>query len=266
MHIKNDDTDLTINELGPVQRTSHKYYEIFREGVGFLQFIDEPQNDITIEIVNDKMYFGVRYSHPKNLFQDIHDNPQINHHVGMVGTIGGHEVDEDDVNLRKYIHTISTSHGNTNINLIGGKIFNIAGNQDKNNLEFRLGGGAGISFANGVSKYWALDENGNNNLKIKEHAGMRIYGFNITADSEVRYNFLQGKMSVSLKARGVYTMIDGPIGDFHAKANLFSSQYGVSVGYSPDILPSKSKREKKRIARIKKEDEDYRKEQELQLK
>jgi len=49
-----------------------------------------------------------------------------------------------------------------------------------------IGGGAGVSFANGVSMYWALDENGNKNLKVKEYPGMRVYGPDILPSKSKR--------------------------------------------------------------------------------
>jgi hypothetical protein len=251
MRLRNSDTDVVISNLGPVQRTSFRYYAFWRGENGALQFIDEPQNDITIEVANDKMFFGIRYSHPKTLFQDIHDNPQINHNIGIKGKIGGTEVNEEDVNLNKYIHTLSTSHGNTNINLFGGRRFIFAGKEEGNNLEFRLGVGAGVSIANGVSKYYRLNDKDERELEVTEYRGIKVYGFNITGESTLRYNFMQGKMNASINTRGLYTRIDGPIGNFRATGNLFTGQTGISIGYSPGFLKTK---EERKIAKLKKQE------------
>jgi hypothetical protein len=248
MHLQNDDTDVTISNLGPVQRTSLHHYKFWSGNTKPGQFIDEPQNDFTLELVdvNGKYFFGARYSHPKTLFQDNHDNPQINHHVGIVGTIGNQEVNETDVNLNNYIHTLSTSHGNTNINLFAGRNFNIVGTPGKNNLELRLGVGAGVSIANGVSKYYVEDENGDRSLKIKEHSGIVPYGMNFTGEATLRYNY--GNANISLNTRGVYTRIDGTIGDFQARGDLYSGQIGVAAGYGINIK-NKAERAASKIAR-----------------
>jgi hypothetical protein len=266
MRLRNGDTDVKIGNLGPVQRTSFKYYDPSVDGALRGKFIDEPQNDITIEIVNDKMFFGVRYSHPKILFQDNHDNPHINHHVEISGKIGGVEVDEKDVNLDKYIHTLSTSHGNVNANVFGGRKFTLSGDKDKNHLELRLGVGAGVSFANGVSKYWAVDENNERKLKITEYKGMKVYGFNLSGESTLRYNFLKGRMNASLNVRGLYTRFDGPVGEFRATGNVLSVQTGISIGYKSKAK-SKNKKAQRKIAQLKKiEEEELEKSNSLQAK
>jgi hypothetical protein len=51
------------------------------------------------------LYFGVGYSNVKNLFQENHYNPQLNHYVGMVGTIRGHEVAVNQLRMM-LIHSI----------------------------------------------------------------------------------------------------------------------------------------------------------------
>lgn len=257
MRLQNADTDVMISGLEPVQRTGLHHYMVWSDNTEIGKFIDEPQNDFTIELnnVNKGLFFGLRYSHPKTLFQDRHDNPQINHNVNIVGTIGGRVVDKHGVDLKDDIHTLSTSHGNTNINAFGGKAFNLAGKKGGNNLELRVGAGAGVSFANGVSKYFALDENGVNKLKITENAGMKIYGFNLTGETTLRYNFMQGRMNASINGRGVYTRIDGPIGDFHATGNLYSGQVGASIGYSPNLILTASEKAQRKIAKMEKEEE-----------
>jgi len=255
MRLQNGDTDVVIDGIEPVQRTSLHHYVVWSGRTKPGQFIDEPQNDFTVEMTNDKMFIGLRYSHPKTLFQDRHDNPQINHNVDIKGTIGGVEVDETGVDLKNYIHTLTTSHGNTNINVFGGGIVNLAGKSGENNLELRLGVGAGISFANGVSKYWAVDEDGNRSLKITEHNGMKVYGYNLTGESSLRYNFMQGKMNASINGRGVYTRIDGTLGDLHTTGNLYSGQVGVALGYSPNLIQTKKEKTRRKIAAMKKRDE-----------
>lgn len=257
MHLENDDTDVTISGVEPIQRTGLHHYAVWSDNTELGKFIDEPQNDFTIELenVNDQYFFGLRYSHPKTLFQDRHDNPQLNHNIDIAGTIGGQEVDEQGVDLKEYIHTLSTSHGNTNINFFGGKVINLAGQTGGNNLELRVGAGAGVSFANGVSKYYALDENGERSLEVTENQGMKVYGYNLTGESTLRYNFMQGTMNASINARAVYTRIDGPIGNFHATANLYSAQIGASLGYSPNLFPSKEEKAKRKIAQMEKREE-----------
>lgn len=253
MRLQNDDTDVMVSGLEPVQRTGLHHYMVWSDKTEIGKFIDEPQNDFTIELnnVNKGLFFGLRYSHPKTLFQDRHDNPQINHNVDVVGTIGGRVVDKHGVDLKDDIHTLSTSHGNTNINAFGGKSFNLAGQRGGNNLELRVGAGAGVSFANGVSKYFAVDESGTNKLKITENAGMKVYGFNVTGETTLRYNFMKGNMNASINGRGVYTRIDGPIGDFHATGNLYSGQVGGTLGYSPNLILTKSEKSQKRVAQEK---------------
>jgi hypothetical protein len=256
MRLQNADTDVMISGLEPVQRTGLHHYAVWSDNTKIGKFIDEPQNDFTIELnnVNNGLFFGLRYSHPKTLFQDRHDNPQINHNVDIVGTIGGRVVDKHGVDLKDDIHTLTTSHGNTNINAFGGKAFNLAGKKGGNNLELRMGAGAGVSFANGVSKYFALDENGVNKLKIKEFSGMKVYGFNLTGETTLRYNFMQGRMNASINGRGVYTRIDGPIGDFHATGNLYSGQVGAALGYSPNLILTASEKAQKKIAKMEREE------------
>lgn len=255
LHLKNEEVDVTLDNLQPIQRHGMHHYKVWSDETKIGKFIDEPQNDITIELVNDKMYFGLRYSHPKTLFQDEHDNPHMNESVSIHGNVGGYEVNEDEGNLDRYFHTLSTSHGNTNINVFGGKRFILLGDKDGNNLELQLGAGAGVSFANGVSKYFYKNEQGQRKLAVTENQGMKIYGFNVTGESSLRYNFMKGKMNASLKARGVYTRFDGPMGDLHATGNLYSGQYGVSIGYSPLTLKSKKEREKKKLERMEIENE-----------
>tara|TARA_R110002049_G_scaffold72052_2_gene185886 strand:+ start:325 stop:1554 length:1230 start_codon:yes stop_codon:yes gene_type:complete len=257
MRLQNENTDVTIDGLEPVQRTGLHHYAVWSDNTEIGKFIDEPQNDFTLELqnVDGKYFFGLRYSHPKTLFQDRHDNPQINSSIDIEGRIGGRDVSEQGVNLKDYIHTLSTSHGNTNINFFGGKVINLAGESGGNNLELRVGAGAGVSFANGVSKYYVLDDNGDLKLEVTENQGMKVYGFNLTGESTLRYNFMQGTMNASLNARGVYTRIDGPMGNFDARGDLLSAQVGVSLGYSPNLFPSKSEKARRRIAEIEKNEE-----------
>lgn len=254
MRLENENTDVTINGIEPVQRTGHHHYAVWSDNTELGKFIDEPQNDFTLELqnVDGKYFFGLRYSHPKTLFQDRHDNPQINSSIDIEGRIGGRDVSEQGVDLKDYIHTLSTSHGNTNINFFGGKVINLAGDVGGNNLELRVGAGAGVSFANGVSKYYVLDDNGDLKLEVTENQGMKVYGFNLTGESTLRYNFMQGTMNASLNARAVYTRIDGPIGNFHATGNLYSAQVGVALGYSPNLFPSESEKARRKIAEIEK--------------
>lgn len=257
MRLENDNTDVTISGIEPVQRTGLHHYAVWSDNTELGKFIDEPQNDFTLELqnVDGKYFFGLRYSHPKTLFQDRHDNPQINSNIDIEGRIGGRDVSEQGVDLKDYIHTLSTSHGNTNINFFGGKVINLAGEVGGNNLELRVGAGAGVSFANGVSKYYVLDDNGDLKLEVTENAGMKVYGFNLTGESTLRYNFMQGTMNASLNARGVYTRFDGPVGNFHATGNLYSAQVGVALGYSPNLFPSKSEKAIRKIAEIEKNKE-----------
>ena len=257
IHLENENTDVTISGIEPVQRTGLHHYAVWSDNTEIGKFIDEPQNDFTLELqnVDNKYFFGLRYSHPKTLFQDRHDNPQINSSIDIEGRIGGREVSEQGVNLKDYIHTLSTSHGNTNINFFGGKVINLAGEVGRNNLELRVGAGAGVSFANGVSKYYVLDDNGDLKLEVTENQGMKVYGFNLTGESTLRYNFMQGTMNASLNARGVYTRFDGPVGNFHATGNLYSAQVGVALGYSPNLFPSKSEIARRKIAEIEKNEE-----------
>jgi hypothetical protein len=201
--------------------------------------------------IDRKIFFGVRYSHPKVLFQDLHDNPQINHNIDIKGRIGGVEVDEENINLNQYIHTLSTSHGNTNANVFGGKKFTLSGNKDANHLELRLGVGAGVSFANGVSKYWVVDENNKRELEVTEYKGMKLYGFNLSGESTLRYNFLKGRMNTSLNLRALYTRYDGPVGNFRATGNLFSAQAGLTIGYKSKST-TKNKKEQRKIAELEK--------------
>lgn len=257
MRLENENTDVTISGIEPVQRTGLHHYAVWSDNTEIGKFIDEPQNDFTLELqnVDNKYFFGLRYSHPKTLFQDRHDNPQINSNINIEGRIGGRDVSEQGVDLKSYIHTLSTSHGNTNINFFGGKVINLAGEVGGNNLELRIGAGAGVSFANGVSKYYVLDDNGDLKLEVTENQGMKVYGFNVTGESTLRYNFMQGTMNASLNARGVYTRIDGPIGNFHATGSLYSAQVGVALGYSPNLFPSKAEKARRRIAEIERNEE-----------
>ena len=257
MHLENENTDVTISGLEPIQRTGHHHYAVWSDNTELGKFIDEPQNDFTLELqnVDGKYFFGLRYSHPKTLFQDRHDNPQLNSSIDIEGRIGGRDVSEQGVDLKEYIHTLSTSHGNTNINFFGGKVINLAGQNGGNNLELRLGAGAGVSFANGVSKYYVMDDNGELKLEVTENQGMKVYGFNVTGESTLRYNFMQGTMNASINARGVYTRFDGPVGNFHATGNLYSAQVGVALGYSPNLFPSKEEKARRKIAESEKREE-----------
>lgn len=249
LHLKNHDTDVVIENLGPTQRTSFRYYQMFGDGIGPGQFIDEPQNDITFELSNGSWFFGLRYSHPKTLFQDRHDNPQLNPDVNIRGTIGGYEVDEQGVDLKDYIHTLSTSHRNTNLGVFGGKEFKLFGEREKTNLMLRLEGGFGISVANGVSKYWAKNEAGNRYLDITEYEGIKPYGWYGSAGAELRLNLK--RFLISGHARFLQTHIDGPMGALHAEGTLTSYQFGAKVGYNWH-LPTKKERAQRKIARIEK--------------
>ncbi len=245
MKIKNGDTDAIIKGIKPIQRTSMHHYNIFSGRTKPGQFLDEPQNRITLELVNDKMFLGLEYSHPKILFQDEWDTPENNQEVDIEGTIGNEEVNVQGVPLKNYIYQIQASHGNTNINAFAGKNFNLAGKKDGNNLQLQVGGGAGVSFANGVTKYYHTDANGDKTLKITKNAGMKIYGYNVAGKVRLRHNFLKGRMNATLKYDGVYTRINGQLGGLHAEGNLFSHQVGVAVGLKLDGLFKKKCKKKK---------------------
>lgn len=244
LKIKNEDTNAVIKGIKPKQRHGLHHYNIFGDTrVG--QFIDEPQNRITVELINDKMFMGLEYSHPKILFQDQWATPDNNQNVSISGTLAGEEIDVSGVPLKDYIYQIQASHGNTNLNAFAGKVFKLAGKKEGNNFELHLGGGAGTSIANGVTKYFYIDDNGQRKLNITENEGIKPYGFNVNGKVRIKHNFLKGRMNASLNYDGVYTRIDGQLGGFQTQGHLFSHQVGISVGVRIDDLFKKKKRKKK---------------------
>lgn len=244
LKIKNEDTNASIKGIKPKQRHGLHHYNVFGDTeIG--KFLDEPQNRITIEIVNDKMFMGLEYSHPKILFQDQWATPDNNQKVDIEGVIAGETVNVTGVPLKDYIYQIQASHGNTNINAFAGKILKLAGKNEGNNLEVHLGAGAGISIANGVTKYFYTDDNGVRKLNVTEYAGIKPYGYNVNGKLRLRHNFLKGRMNASLNYNGVYTRIDGPLGGFEAQGNLFSHQIGLSIGVRVDDLFKKRKKQRK---------------------
>lgn len=245
MRINNHDTDAVITDIRPLQRHGLHHYQIIGPNTKPFKFIDEPQNRITLEYQNSNMFLGLEYNHPKILFQDQWATPENNQSVGIHGVIGGEYINASSVALRDYIYQIQASHGNTNINAFAGKIFNLVGQHNKNNLQFHLGAGAGISFANGVTKYFYEDDNGVRKLNITEYEGMKVYGFNLNGKARLQHNFLQGKMNASLTYDGIYTRFDGPLGGFDVEGNLYSHHFGISLGAQLDqLLKSKKKRRK----------------------
>lgn len=245
LQISNGNTNATLRGIKPLQRTSFHHYNVFSGRTKPGQFLDEPQNRITLEIVNDKMFLGLEYSHPKILFQDQYATPDNNQNVSIEGVIAGQDVNVQNVPLKNYIYQIQASHGNTNINAFAGRNYTLTGEDDGNNLQLQVGGTAGVSFANGVTKYYQVDNNGESKLQITENQGMKIYGLNLGAKIRLRHNFLKGRMNATLKYDGVYTRLDGPLGGFDVKGNLFSHQIGVSVGLRLDGIFKKKKNRRK---------------------
>lgn len=238
MRLTNEDTDLTITGLQPIQRSGLHHYKFWSGDTRPFQFIDEPQNKIGLELANDNYFVGLEYSHPKILFQDNYATPENNHHVAMNGTIGNLPVSESDARLGAYIYQIQASHGNTNISAYAGKIFNLLNKKSKHDLELRLGAGAGIAFANGVTKYWVDGQQG---LKINENQGMKVYGWNAMGRGGVRYTFPRDRVSLGVNYDLNYTRIDGPIGDFHVESNVIGHHIGLSLGVRLDDLFKKKK-------------------------
>lgn len=246
MKIQNDETNATISGLQPIQRHGLHHYQLIGPNTGHLKFIDEPQNRITVELVNKKMFVGLEYNHPKILFQDQYATPDNNENISINGVLAGEEINESNVALRNYIYQIQASHGNTNINAFAGKVFNLIGKQINNNLEFHIGGGAGVSFANGVTKYFYVDDDGVQKLNITENNGMKIYGYNLNGKARIRHNFLNGNMNASLTYDGIYTRFDGPLGGFDVEGNLYSHHIGISIGMRLDHLFNKKNKNKRR--------------------
>lgn len=243
MKIQNEDTNATITGLQPLQRHGLHHYQLIGPNTGPLKFIDEPQNRITVEMINNNMFVGLEYNHPKILFQDQYATPENNENIEISGVLAGEEINESNIALRNYIYQIQASHGNTNINAFAGKVFNLIGK--KNNLEFHLGGGAGVSFANGVTKYFYIDDDGVKKLNITENKGMKIYGYNLNGKARLRANFLKGNMNASLTYDGIYTRFDGPLGGFDVEGNLYSHHIGLSIGMRLDHLFKKKKNKSK---------------------
>jgi hypothetical protein len=242
LRLKNASTDITIEGVQPLQRTSHHHYAFWKSDTRFGQFVDEPQNKISLEVTNNKTFFGVEYSHPKILFTDNYSTPGNNSSVNIHGVFDEKPIDVKNANLGDYLFQIQTSHRNINFDVFGGKIINLLNERSKHDLELRLGLGVGIAMANGVSKQFYTDERGYKALNIVEEAGMTVYGADFSTRTGIRYTLPGDRLSVNLMHNFVYTRIDGQVGDFYARSDLLSNH--LSFGVSAKLNDWKKKKPK----------------------
>lgn len=237
LNLRNSDTNIQITGIEPRQRTSFNHYKVLNsEETNIGQFIDEPQNRLSIEFSNDEIFFGIEYLHPKILYHQ--DNQNSN--VGIHGTFNNEQVDIQNVNLSDYFYEITSTFGNATAEFYVGKIHELLKNS-KHSLRLHSGVGIGLAFARGTTSQifkgpemqFINDIDGN---------GIQVVGYSASLRHRLRFNLNGSRFGFSLSHDLAYTEIDGQLGDFDSSVTLLSHR--ISIGVSYDLFNGKKKKKK----------------------
>jgi hypothetical protein len=237
LRLKNENTDVTIENIQPMQRTSFGHYKFYDPSeTKPLQFLDEPQNKFTIEATDGKFFVGLEYIHPKVIYH----NGKYPQTVNIHGVIDGVEVSEQNADLSDYFGQITSTYGNANIDLFAGRVINITGkNSKRGQLSLHLGAGVGISFSSGQ-----VDPIQNGQVVTHEKPPIKVNGTSLSTRTKLRYSFPNDRVHLTLGHDYSLGHINGQFGDYHSKASLRSHRFHFGVGIS--IGNGKKKRKKKK--------------------
>lgn len=238
LYFRNSDTNIQITGIEPVQRTSFGHYKVLdSDETNIGQFLDEPQNRLSIEFSNDQIFFGIEYLHPKIVYHQ--DNQNSN--VAINGTFNGEHIDVQNVNLSDYFYQITSTFGNATVEFYAGKIHELLKNS-RHSLRLHSGVGVGLAFARGTTSQIF---NGNEMQFINDidGNGIQVIGYSASLRNRLRFNPNRSRFGFSLAHDLAYTEINGQLGDFDSNVSLLSHR--ISFGISYDLFSRKKKKKKK---------------------